>query len=128
MADPARDTALSELVARVRGLTGGPVGMTEAREIALFSRERAGLQAFASDYLRYALEEGDLNAAERFLKVVLPRWRLSLEIWPTVASAKMAPSLNLKDRDDLYTPEMYGKDPAHVVVLAVLTALEAAGQ
>ena len=48
MADPARDTALSELVARVRGLTGGPVGMTEAREIALFSRERARFFGFAS--------------------------------------------------------------------------------
>jgi hypothetical protein len=64
MADPARDTALSELVARVRGLTG-PVGMTEAREIALFAREQAGLKALASDYLRCALEHGDLNAAER---------------------------------------------------------------
>ena len=69
-----------------------------------------------------------LDDAVRFLRAVLPGWRLSLEIWPTAVSAKMAPPLNPKDRDDLYTPEMYGKDPAHVAVLAVLTALEAAGQ
>lgn len=42
MADPARDTALSELVARVRGLTGGPkmamLRRLEARELVTCSK------------------------------------------------------------------------------------------
>lgn len=166
MADPARDKALSELVARVRGLTGPDRAvdrmLADIYAEAYVRTNRWALFSVGADYDgknscevwrpagdsykgfqypprglispyfhvpdRDARFTNSLDDAVRFLRAVLPGWRLSLEIWPTVASAKMAPPLNLKDRDDLYTPEMYGKDPAHVVVLAVLTALEAAGQ
>jgi hypothetical protein len=124
MADPARDTALSELVARVRGLTG-PVGMTEAREIALFAREQAGLKALASDYLRCALEHGDLNAAERLRQVVLPGSCITTDtngLRTYVVVYRVSAERTFEEGRVKHTSEPLAR------VLAVLTALEATGQ
>ena len=114
MADPARDKALSELVARVRGLTG-----PEAWECRWQDRP----EEFCSDAwvaFRDAIA-GSLDAAERFRQVVLPGSAIDVLI-----DSRTHATLWRFGETTPYCALHISEPIARV--LAVLTALEAAGQ